>query len=141
MMRITEQKFKPKNTFQFLLMLALTCIFFSSMVLPLFSLFIKAFLNDSGDFIGLGNYLEYFKQPALFGSVLNTLNISLKTSIVSTALGMLYAYALRRTNIRWKRFFQYAALFPIFVPTVVHGIGFDRSFWQSGHNYSDGPEI
>ena len=126
------QKLKASNPAQLLLMLLLTCVFLIGMVFPLFSLFVKAFLNSNGDFAGFDNYIKYFSQPALSYSVVNTLNISLTTSIVSTALGLAYAYALQRTNIKLKQFFRYAALFPIFVPTVVHGIGLIVLFGKQG---------
>jgi len=100
--------------------------------LPLFSLFVKAFQDSSGVFVGFANYVSYFSQPALFHSILNTLNVSLTTSVISTMLGFAYAYALKRTNIRFKSFFRYAALFPLFVPTVVHGIGLILLFGRQG---------
>ncbi|MBT9173872.1 MAG: L-arabinose transport system permease protein AraP [Syntrophomonadaceae bacterium] len=125
MLRIT-------NPSQFILMSVLTSAFLAGMVFPLFSLFIKAFQDSGGSFVGLSNYVNYFSQPALFYSILNTLNVSLTTSVVSTILGFAYAYALKRTNIKFKGFFRYAALFPIFVPTVVHGIGLILLFGRQG---------
>lgn len=132
MIQNNSQKLQAANPAQFILMLFLTCVFFAAMVFPLFGLFIKAFQNGSGGFAGLDNYFKYFSQPALSYSILNTLNVSLTTTIVSTILGFAYAYALKRTNIKLKRFFRYAALFPIFVPTVVHGIGLIVLFGKQG---------
>lgn len=126
------QNLQAKNTKQFSLMLFLTSMFLVVMVLPLGSLFIKAFQNTNGDFTGLENYFKYFSQPALSYSIINTLNISLTTSIFSTILGFSYAYALKRTNIKLKQTFRYIALFPIFVPTVVHGIGLIVLFGRQG---------
>jgi iron(III) transport system permease protein len=132
MMQNNGHKLKTANPAQFLLMVVLTGVFLVGMVFPLFSLFVKAFQNNSGDFAGLDNYVKYFSQPALFYSAINTLNISITTALASTVLGFLYAYALQRTNIRLKRFFRYAALFPIFVPTVVNGIGLIVLFGKQG---------
>lgn len=127
-----KQKFKLKKPAQFILMLALTVAFFTGMVFPLFSLFIKAFQNRDGGFAGFENYFKYFSQPALSYSVFNTLNVSFTTSVISTVLGFAYAYALMRTNIKLKSLFRYMALFPIFVPTVVHGIGLIILFGKQG---------
>jgi iron(III) transport system permease protein len=126
------KKFQTANPAQFTLMLFLTAAFLIIMIFPLCTLFIKAFQNGSGGFAGLDNYFKYFSQPALSYSVLNTLNVSLITSIASTVLGFAYAYALKRTNILFKNFFRYIALFPIFVPTVVHGIGLIVLFGKQG---------
>lgn len=132
MMLNNKQKLQIKNPSQSILMLVLTFTFFTGMVLPLFTLFIKAFQNSDGGFAGFGNYLKYFSQPALSYSVINTINVSFITSVISTVLGFAYAYALRRTNIKLKKIFRYAALFPIFVPTVVHGIGLIVLFGKQG---------
>lgn len=132
MIRSNNRKQQITNPAQFILMVFLTSAFLAGMVFPIFSLFIKAFQNSSGDFAGFDNYFKYFSQPALSYSILNTLNVSLTTAIVSTMLGFAYAYALKRTNIKLKRFFRYAALFPIFVPTVVHGIGLIVLFGKQG---------
>lgn len=132
MIRSTNQKIPITNPAQFTLTLIMTSVFLIGMVFPLLGLFIKAFQNSSGGFAGFDNYFKYFSQPALSYSILNTLNISLTTSVVSTILGFLYAYALKRTNIKLKRFFRYMALFPIFIPTVVHGIGLIVLFGKQG---------
>ena len=132
MIRSNNQKLQMTNSAQFILMLVLTTAFLAGMVFPLVTLFVKAFQSSSGGFAGFDNYLRYFSQPALSYSVLNTLNVSLTTSVVSTILGFAYAYALKRTNIKFKRFFSYIALFPIFIPTVVHGIGLIVLFGKQG---------
>ena len=132
MIRNLSKKLQAANPGQLLLMLALTAAFLTGMILPLFGLFLKAFQSSDGSFAGFDNYLKYFSQPALFDSVLNTLDISLTTSVISTLIGLAYAYAVKRTDIPWKRFFRYIALFPIFVPTVVHGIGLIILFGKQG---------
>ena len=132
MIRNTNPKLQITSPAQSALMLIMTSVFLVVMVVPLFGLFVKAFQNSNGGFAGIDNYLKYFSQPALTYSALNTLNVSLTTAIVSTMLGFLYAYALKRTNIKLKRFFRYMALFPIFIPTVVHGIGLIILFGKQG---------
>lgn len=132
MIRNISKKLQAANPGQLILMLILTAAFLTGMVFPLFGLFVKAFQNSSGGFAGLDNYFKYFSQPALSYSVLNTLDISLTTSVISTLLGLAYAYAMKRTDIPLKRFFRYIALFPIFVPTVVHGIGLIVLFGRQG---------
>ena len=132
MIRSNSHKFQTENHAQLILMLVLTGVFFITMVLPLSCLFAMAFQNGDGGFASFDNYIKYFSQPALSHSVLNTMNVSLTTSVASTLLGFTYAYALQRTDIRWKRLFRYTALFPIFVPTVVHGIGLIVLFGKQG---------
>ena len=102
------------------------------MVLPLFSLFSKAFLDKYGDFAGFANYIRYFETPTLSVSVFNTISIALWSTVFSVIFGFLYAYALTRTRIRGKVFFKYTALVPIFMPTVIHALGLIYMFGRQG---------
>lgn len=120
--------FRPAN----FLMLILTLTFVVILIFPLFSLFSKAFLNASGEFAGLENYIEYFSSPSLSVSIKNTLVISCTAAVFGTLLGFLYAYGLTRTGIGGKTFFRYAAMIPLFLPTVVHGLGLVYLFGKQG---------
>ena len=111
---------------------ALLLVFTIVLIFPLFSLFSKAFLSKSGEFIGFDNYVEYFRTPALSASIVNTIDISLWSTLFSAVFGFLYAYALTRTCIKGKTFFKYAAMIPIFIPTIVHALGLVYMFGRQG---------
>lgn len=119
---------RPAN----LTVLLLTLIFLVILICPLISLFSKAFLDSAGQFIGFSNYVEYFSTPALSVSVKNTLVVSCIAAVISTLLGFLYAYGLTRTSIKGKTFFRYVAMIPLFLPTVVHGLGLVYLFGNQG---------
>lgn len=110
----------------------MTICFVIVLICPLYSLFSKAFISADGTFVGLGNYAEYFSTPALSVSIGNTIYISVFTAIVSTLIGFVYAYGVTRTNIKGKQFFRYAALIPLFLPTVVHGLSLVSLFGVQG---------
>jgi len=126
------RKARLLNLPQLAVMILLLAAFFIILIGPLFSLFSKAFLDQGGNFAGLENYRRYFSTPALAASIFNTLDISLCTSFFSFWLALAYAYALTRTNIPGKAFFKYAALTPIFMPTVVHALGLIYLFGRQG---------
>ncbi|MCL1909389.1 MAG: putative 2-aminoethylphosphonate ABC transporter permease subunit [Kiritimatiellaeota bacterium] len=111
-----------------------TCLLAFTVVLicPLFALFSKAFLDSSGNFASFGNYAKYFKTPTLSASVLNTIDISLWSTLFSASFGFLYAFAITRTRIKGKTFFKYIALTPIFIPTIVHALGLVYMFGKQG---------
>ncbi|MDR1439192.1 MAG: putative 2-aminoethylphosphonate ABC transporter permease subunit [Clostridiales bacterium] len=111
---------------------AMLAVFTVALLLPLFSLLSKAFLDKSGGFAGLANYAKYFQTPSLAASIWNTIDISLASTAISAALGFLYAYALTRTRIPLKPLFKYAALIPIFMPTIVHALGLVYLFGRQG---------
>ena len=133
--------FDESNFSQLILTIIWTCAFSAIMVLPIYGLFIKAFQNSLGEFIGFKNYIYYFSTPSLLQSITNTLTVSSITAIVSTTLGFCFAFALMRTNIKFKHFFKYAALIPLFMPTVLHGIGLITLFGKQGIVTSWGIEV
>ncbi|GHU76396.1 phosphonate ABC transporter permease [Clostridia bacterium] len=102
------------------------------LIMPLTALFSKAFADRDGAFAGLDNYIRYFRTPALSVSVWNTVDISLSSTLFSVSFGFLYAYALTRTRIRFKVFFRYIAMLPIFIPTIVHALGLVYIFGKQG---------
>jgi iron(III) transport system permease protein len=113
-------------------LLACLALFFTVLVLPLCSLFSKAFSSKDDTFVGLENYTRYFQTPALSTSIWNTIDISLVSAVCSVTLGFLYAYALTRTRVGGKTFFKYTAMIPLFIPTVVHALGLVYLFGKQG---------
>ncbi|MCL2504364.1 MAG: putative 2-aminoethylphosphonate ABC transporter permease subunit [Coriobacteriia bacterium] len=132
MISAVRQRLSGFRLWQFLVLVACLFVLTAVLVLPLFSLFSKAFLNKSGAFVGLENYIKYFKSPTLSTSIVNTVEISLWSTVVSVVSGFLYAFALARTRIIGKGFFKYTAMIPIFIPTVIHALGLVYMFGKQG---------
>lgn len=101
-------------------------------VFPLGLLLIKSFENNSGEFIGLGDFKEYFSNKNLLISLKNTFTISAASSIISLLLAFIYAYGIQRTTIKYKNIFKYIALMPLFAPTMMHGISLVYLFGRKG---------
>ena len=75
-------------------------------LLPLYTMMSKSVENKDGDFIGLANYAEYFSTPALFLSAINSLYISVIGTVLVLGTAFVYGYALTRTCMPFKWFFQ-----------------------------------
>lgn len=103
-----------------------------AIVLPLGFLLTKSFENNSGEFIGLSNFKEYFSNKNLLISLKNTFTISIASSVISLILAFIYAYGVQRTTIRFKNIFKYIALMPLFAPTMMHGISLVYLFGRKG---------
>ncbi len=111
----------------------LVCVWMTVMVfLPLFQLLSKSLTDQDGRYVGLANFIYYFKTPALSESLYNSLFVSAVTTVVSVSLGFLFAYALTRTCIRGKGFFRGVAMTPIFSPTLLNGIALVYLFGNKG---------
>lgn len=101
-------------------------------VFPLGLLLIKSFENNSGEFIGFSNFIEYFSNKNLLISLKNTFTISVSSSVISLLLAFIYAYGVQRTTIKCKNIFKYIALMPLFAPTMMHGISLVYLFGRKG---------
>ncbi|MCL2200819.1 MAG: putative 2-aminoethylphosphonate ABC transporter permease subunit [Oscillospiraceae bacterium] len=131
MMRI-KSKLADFSVGQLAVLSLMIAVFVVIMVLPLVSLFARAFQNNAGEFIGFDNYIAYFDNPSLLRALWNTIDVSLSTTVISVVLGFLYAYGITRTNMKFKRFFRYMVLIPIFIPTIAHAVGLISLFGRQG---------
>ncbi|MED4584442.1 putative 2-aminoethylphosphonate ABC transporter permease subunit [Brevibacillus choshinensis] len=130
--RTVRQKMGRDEWLQKILVSGIVIVLFVSVLLPLGDLFSRAFINESGKFIGLANFVKYFATPALVQSFSNTMYVSGITTVLSVALAFLYAFALTRTDMKGKVFFRYVALLPLFAPTMMHGIALTYLFGNQG---------
>ncbi len=115
------------------LLILLVCIWMVVMVLlPLFQLLSRSMVNAQGEFVGLANYIHYFKTPSLSRSLGNSLFVSLLTTLIAVSLGFVYAFALTRTCVPAKGFFKGLAMMPLFAPTLLNGIALVYLFGRKG---------
>ncbi len=103
-----------------------------AVVFPVFQLLGKSLYDRQGNFAGLGNFIHYFQTPSLCVSLYNSLFVSLITTLVSGILGLAYAFALTRTCIRAKGFFQSIVMMLLFSPTLLNGIALVYLFGKKG---------
>jgi iron(III) transport system permease protein len=114
-------------------LILLVCIWMLALVvLPLSQLLSKSLMDKDGNFVGLENFIQYFRTPALSASLYNSLFVAVVTTVISVALGFLYAYALTRTTIPGKSFFRSIAMVPLFAPSLLYGITLVYLFGRKG---------
>ena len=75
------------------------------MVLPLGTLFSKAFQDREGNFAGFSQFAEYFQSETMVYSVGNTFFVAIMSTLVSVTLAFFFAYSLSRKNVPFKSFF------------------------------------
>ena len=114
------------------LMLALLSGFGAFLVAPLCVLFFKAFFSPGGDFVGLGQFVNYFASPNLLLSFINTVYISVAATVIAVTLAFLFAYALTRRQVPCKKIFHFIAMLPIFAPTMLFGMALIYLFGNQG---------
>jgi len=114
------------------MMVLVAGLLFVSIVLPLYALLSKSFHDVDGNFIGLANYYSYFKNPALFNSIENSLTVTVIATVVTLVLVFLYAYGLTRTCMPFKSLFKGIALIPILMPSLLPAISLVYFFGNQG---------
>jgi len=81
---------------------------------------------------GFDNYLVYFSTPALSNSIVNSVEISLITTVITVLLAFWFAFALTRSCMWLKGLFKTIALVPILVPSLLPGISLVYFFGNQG---------
>lgn len=103
-----------------------------TVALPLLPLLLKSLQNTDGAYIGLANYAGYFNSTGLTQSFINSLTVSLLTTVLAVGLAFGYALALARTCMPAKGFFHAVAMLPLFIPSVALAIGLVYLFGNKG---------
>lgn len=115
-----------------LLLFVLCVALVISIVLPLWALLSKGFLNPQGDFVGLANFAAYFSNPILMDSLANSVFVSVLSTVIVIPLAFTYAFALTRTCLPAKPFFYALGLLPLFAPSLMSALSLVYIFGNQG---------
>jgi iron(III) transport system permease protein len=102
------------------------------LVWPMAQVLWRSVLDNDGRFVGLANYVRYFRTPAIAASITNSLFVSLVAMLLTVGLAFVYAYALTRTRMPGRGVFRLVAMLPIFAPSLVSAIAFVYTFGNNG---------
>ncbi len=131
-MRERLKKYSGAELFQRGLVVVMLLWFLIFLIVPIVMIFSKAFQNNSGAFVGLANFKEYFHTPALMVAIWNSIGVSLTTMVISVTLAFMFAYGLSRTKMKLKGIYRYIVMIPLFIPTMVHGMSLIYLFGKMG---------
>lgn len=116
-----------------LLLLGITLVgifLFLFIVLPLFKIFQLSF-EESGRY-SLKVFVELLSKRYNVQPLIHSLNLGAAVSILGTAIGFIFAYAITRVDIPWKRFFNITATFPIIAPPFMMSLSAILLFGKQG---------
>jgi len=103
-----------------------------TLLLPLYMLFSKSVRNESDDFVGLGNFFEYFSTPALITSIEHSIFIACLSTIIVIGLAFPFAFALTRSCMPGKAIMRGIALIPLLAPSLLAAIAVRYLFGNQG---------
>jgi iron(III) transport system permease protein len=86
-------------------------------IYPTFSILIESVRSDEG--LTLARYRKFFTSSYFLHTLYNTLLVSGIATVLSLGLGFVFAYAVTRTNIRFKGFFSMIVLVPMLLPNFL----------------------
>lgn len=89
---------------------------------PLLTIFWQSFIQFDGT-MGLDNYASITSTPGLITAGVNSMVISVSTTLICLALGFPIAYALERSAIMGKSWVRLSLLLPLLAPSLVQGLG------------------
>jgi iron(III) transport system permease protein len=130
--RVVRQRLDAERVVGYVLLGAFAVFLYAFLVWPMAQVLWRSLLANDGRFVGLANYLRYFRTPSIAASITNSLAASLVAMVLTVALAFVYAYALTRTRLPGRGFFRVVAMLPIFAPSLVSAIAFVYAFGNNG---------
>jgi iron(III) transport system permease protein len=116
-----------------LLLVFIIAIFYFLLVFvasPLYMVFKTSLIvNKQFD---LSNYLAIFSKRYYFQPFINSMILGILAATAGTILGFVFAYAITRTPLPFKRFFRMTATFPIISPPFVIALAAILLFGRAG---------
>ena len=116
-----------------LLLLGITLVsvfLFLFIVLPLFKIFQLSF-EENGHY-SLKVFAELLSKSYNVQPLIHSLTLGAAVSILGTVIGFIFAYAVTRVDIPWKRFFNVTATFPIIAPPFMMSLSAILLFGKQG---------
>lgn len=87
---------------------------------PIMALILNSFRTEQG--YGLGNYLTVLSDASIARSVLNTVRVVFPATVISTAMGVVLAWIVARTDVPGKRIWEHLLVIPYFIPPFIGAI-------------------
>lgn len=113
-------------------------------IYPSFTLVKNSFIAD--DHVSLKNYIDLFTSQTTFIVFRNTFIVAFWGAIGATAIGVLIAWLLARTDIPFKKFWRTALIIPYLIPPFIGAIawvyllgpvGYVNKIWMALTNTFD----
>jgi iron(III) transport system permease protein len=99
-------------------------------VWPVVRVLALSFVGPSG--LGLEHYAAFFSTWRLFRILVNSLLVSLVSTVITVGVALILAYAVTRTTVPGKRFLSLMSLLPLISPPFLVSLAFILLFGRNG---------
>ncbi len=129
----SKNRFKAllKNPTVLVMVILIFIALFTFIVYPLIKVLQTSFTDNSGNF-SLEVYKTVFKSGYIRQGFYNSILVAVLTAVIGTFLGFLYAYAINRAGLPFKRFFKAVALMPMVFPPFIGALSIIMLFGFNG---------
>ncbi len=103
---------------------------FLFIVFPLFKIFQLSFEEEGR--LSINVFFDLLSKRYNVQPLIHSLTLGVAVSILSTVIGFIFAYAVTRVDIPWKRFFNVTATFPIIAPPFMMSLSAILLFGKQG---------
>ena len=103
---------------------------FLFIVFPLFKIFQLSFEEEGR--LSINVFFDLLSKRYNVLPLIHSLTLGVAVSILSTVIGFIFAYAVTRVDIPWKRFFNVTATFPIIAPPFMMSLSAILLFGKQG---------
>ena len=90
---------------------------------PVFMFLTRSLEDDDGDFVGLANFSAYLETPGLPAALVHSLIVAAVATVLTVLLAFVLAYGTTHTKMPGKRLCSVLVLAPLFMPSMLPGIG------------------
>ncbi|MCE1207493.1 MAG: iron ABC transporter permease [Spirochaetia bacterium] len=99
-------------------------------IYPLVSVGLQSLKTDKG--LGFSIYGDVLKSAYLRKAFFNSLYMSVLTATAGTLIGFLFAFAVTRADVPWKKLFNAIAIIPIVSPPFIGALAIIMLFGNNG---------
>lgn len=110
----------------------LLAVLATATVLPILALLGRAFLDGSGHFVGLANFVRYATEPGLAVAAWNSATLSTVATAITILLAFPYAYALTRSAMPGRSVFRAIVMLPLLATSLLPAFGMIYLFGNQG---------
>ncbi len=127
---IAQLKIIWKEPLLFFLILIIFYFLITFIVYPIFQVIKNSmYIRGQWDF---SNYIAIFSKRYFIQPLINSIVLGIYTATIGTIAGFIFAYALTRTPLPFKKFFRLTATFPIISPPFVVALAAILLFGRAG---------
>jgi iron(III) transport system permease protein len=127
MLQNVVSRVQNQHKWWFFIGVLLVVIFF---VVPICRLVFLSFSSEGG--FTLGNYTSVLQDPSTWKTIEHTLYIVIGSSIIAIILGIIMAWVVAYTNIRYKKLLQLFIFLPFIIPSYITTLAWTQFMSKNG---------